>query len=63
MSDLKFQTVYNRSSFSLASMAATTRDLWYRSYAVTNKCKSAVVISDLVTFIATCHHMHIFDSW
>ena len=61
VSDLEFQTVYNTSSFSLASMAATTTYLWFRSYAVADKYKSAVVISGLVTFIAAYHHMRIFN--
>ena len=32
MNDLEFQTAYNTSSFSLASMAATTT-FWFRAYA------------------------------
>jgi len=63
MSDLQFQTVYNTLSFSLASMAATTVYLWFRSYAVNDKYKSAVIISGLVTFIAAYHYMRIFNSW
>merc|ERR1712086_981762 len=54
---------YNTLSFSLASMAATTLYLWFRSYAVNDKYKSAVVISGLVTFIAAYHYMRIFNSW
>jgi len=63
MNDLEFQTVYNTLSFSLASMGATTLYLWFRSYAVADKYKSAVVISGLVTFIAAYHYMRIFNSW
>jgi len=63
MDDLQYQTVYNTLSFSLASMAATTLYLWFRSYAVNDKYKSAVVISGLVTFIAAYHYMRIFNSW
>jgi hypothetical protein len=63
MSDLQFQTVYNTLSFSLASMMATTMYLWFRSYAVADKYKSAVIISGLVTFIAAYHYMRIFNSW
>jgi len=63
MTDLEFQTVYNTLSFSLASMAATTLYLWFRSYAVNDKYKSAVIISGLVTFIAAYHYMRIFNSW
>jgi len=63
MSDLQFQAVYNVLSFSLASMAATTVFLWFRSFAVKDKYQSAVLISGLVTFIAAYHYMRIFNSW
>ena len=57
MSDLEFQTVYNTSSFSLVSMAATTTHLWFRAYAVADRYKSAVA------FIAAYYHMRIFNFW
>merc|ERR1712217_752603 len=63
MSDLQFQAVYNVLAFSLASMMATTRYLWFRAYAVQDKYKSAVFISGLVTFIAAYHYIRIFNSW
>jgi len=63
MSDLQYQAVYNVLSFSLASMMATTMYLWFRAYAVTDKYKSAVFISGLVTFIAAYHYFRIFNSW
>jgi len=63
MSDLQFQAVYNVLSFALASMMATTMYLWFRSFAVTDKYKSAVLISGLVTFIAAYHYIRIFNSW
>merc|ERR1711939_486666 len=50
-------------SFSLASMSATTMYLWFRAFAVTDKYKSAVFISGLVTFIAAYHYIRIFNSW
>jgi len=56
MTDLQFQTVYNTLSFSLASMMATTMYLWFRSFAVHDKYKSAVIVSGLVTFIAAYHY-------
>ena len=37
--------------------------LWFRSSAVKDKYQSAVIIDSLVTFIATCHYLHIFNSW
>merc|ERR1712028_233229 len=63
MSDLQYQAVYNVLSFALASMMATTMYLWFRATAVSDKYKSAVVISGLVTFIAAYHYIRIFNSW
>merc|ERR1719468_810631 len=42
---------------------ATTVYLWFRSTAVQDKFRSAVLISGLVTFIAAYHYMRIFNSW
>merc|ERR1711948_81691 len=61
--DLQYQAVYNTLSFALASMMATTMYLWFRSTAVQDKLKSAVLISGLVTFIAAYHYFRIFNSW
>jgi bacteriorhodopsin len=63
MSDMQYQAVYNCLSFALASMMATTMYLWFRSFAVADKYKSAVLISGLVTFIAAYHYVRIFNSW
>merc|ERR1712226_1086413 len=63
MSDMQYQAVYNVLSFSLASMMATTMYLWFRSFAVHDKYRSAVLISGLVTFIAAYHYLRIFNSW
>jgi len=63
MDDFQFQAVYNVLSFSFASMMATTLFLWFRSFAVKDKYRSAVLISGLVTFIAAYHYMRIFNSW
>merc|ERR1712050_478079 len=46
-----------------ASMMATTMYLWFRSTAVHDKYKSAVLTSGLVTFIAAYHYIRIFNSW
>merc|ERR1719433_2331010 len=56
MTDLQYQAVYNVLSFALASMMATTMYLWFRSFAVADQYKSAVLISGLVTFIAAYHY-------
>jgi bacteriorhodopsin len=63
MSDLQYQAVYNVLSFSLASMMSTTMYLWFRSFAVQERYRSAVLISGLVTFIAAYHYVRIFNSW
>merc|ERR1740139_1887429 len=42
---------------------ATTMFLWFRSTAVKDQYKSAVLISGLVTFIAAYHYIRIFNSW
>jgi len=63
MTDFQYQAVYNVLSFALASMMATTLFLWFRSFAVNDKYRSAVLISGLVTFIAAYHYMRIFNSW
>jgi len=63
MSDVQFQLVYDTLSFSLACMMSTTIYLWFRSTAVLDRMKSAVIISGLVTFIAAYHYMRIFNSW
>jgi len=63
MTNLQYQAVYNVLSFALASMMATTMFLWFRSTAVQDKYKSAVLISGLVTFIAAYHYIRIFNSW
>merc|ERR1712154_161266 len=49
--------------FALACMMATTMFLWFRSTAVKDQFKSAVLISGLVTFIAAYHYYRIFNSW
>merc|ERR1711977_619425 len=63
MTDVQYQAVYNVLSFALASMMATTMYLWFRSFAVMEKYRSAVLISGLVTFIAAYHYIRIFNSW
>jgi len=63
MTDLQYQAVYNCLSFALASMMATTMYLWFRAFSVSDRLRSAVLISGLVTFIAAYHYMRIFNSW
>jgi len=63
MTDLQYQAVYNCLSFALASMMATTMYLWFRAFSVSDRLRSAVLISGLVTFIAAYHYIRIFNSW
>jgi len=59
----QFQLVYDILSFSLASMLATTVFLFLRVPSVTERYKTALIISGLVTFIAAYHYIRIFNSW
>merc|ERR1711988_1148731 len=59
----QYDIVYNFSSFTLASMMATTLFLWIRLPSIVEKYKSALAISGLVTFIAAYHYIRIFNSW
>jgi len=63
MTASQFDLVYNCTSFTLASMMATTIFLWLRLSSIAEKYKSAVCISGLVTFIAAYHYIRIFNSW
>jgi len=63
MKDAQFQLVYNILSFTLASMMSTTIFLWMRAPSIGRKYQSAVIISGMVTFIASYHYIRIFNSW
>jgi hypothetical protein len=63
MTNDQYQVVYDLLSFSLASMMATTVFLWMRVPSVTERYKTALIISGLVTFIAAYHYIRIFNSW
>jgi len=59
----QFNLVYDVLSFSLATMAATTIFLWMRVSSAAERYKSALIISGLVTFIASYHYLRIYNSW
>merc|ERR1719379_1541817 len=63
MSNDDFQVVYDILSFSLACMMSCTLFLWMRVPSVTERYKTPLLISGLVTFIAAYHHIRIFNSW
>jgi bacteriorhodopsin len=63
MSAGQFDLVYNATSFTLASMGASTIFFWLRIGSIHEKYKSAMTITGLVTFIALYHYIRIFNSW
>merc|ERR1719252_27993 len=62
-SDGQFQVVYDSLSFTFAFMAASTLFFWLRLPSINERYKSALVITGLVTFIASYHYLRIFNSW
>merc|ERR1712023_348616 len=62
MSDSNFQVVYDILSFSLACMMSTTMFLWMRVPSVSERYKTPLLISGLVTFIAAYHYGPAADS-
>ena len=63
MTDSQYQTVFNVLSFALACMMSSTLFFWGRVPAVHEKYKTALMITGMVTFIASYHYMRIFNSW
>jgi len=63
VTDGQFQLVYNILSFSLASMMATTIFLRMRVPSIADKYRTALIMSGMVTFIASYHYFRIFNSW
>jgi len=63
VTDAQFQLVYNILSFTFASMIATTLFLWMRVPSISAKYQTALIISGMVTFIASYHYIRIFNSW
>merc|ERR1712023_299526 len=63
MSNDDFQVVYDILSFSLACMMSCTLFPWMRVPSVTERYKTPLLISGLVTFIAAYHYIRIFNSW
>merc|ERR1711934_1097332 len=57
------QLVYNFTSFTLASMMASTVFFWLRLNGVAEEYRTALCITGLVTFIAFYHYVRIFNSW
>lgn len=63
LSAFQFNLVYDFLSFTFATMMATTIFCWLQVPSIAPKYKTALIITGLVTFIASYHYMRIFDSW
>lgn len=63
ITDGQFQVVYDFLSFTFAGMLAATIFFWLRLPSIHEKYKSALIITGLVTFIASYHYLRIFNSW
>lgn len=55
--------VYNALSFGIAGMGSATIFFWLQLPNVTKNYRTALIITGLVTAIATYHYFRIFNSW
>ena len=58
-----WSAVYNALSFGIAGMGSATIFFWLQLPNVRKKYRTALVITGLVTCIATYHYFRIFNSW
>jgi len=58
-----WSAVYNALSFGIAAMGAATIFFWMQVWNVNKRYRSALMITGLVTAIATYHYFRIFNSW
>ncbi|MDO9023650.1 bacteriorhodopsin-like [Zwartia sp.] len=59
----QYELIYNAFSFGTAAFLAATIFFWLGLSQVSQKYKTAVIITGLVTFIAGYHYLRIFASW
>jgi bacteriorhodopsin len=59
----QYELIYNAFSFTFATMMAATLFFWLGRAQVTERYKTALTITGLVTFIAAYHYLRIFQSW
>lgn len=59
----QYELIYNAFSFGVATFFAATIFFWLGLSQVTQKYKTALVITGLVTFIAGYHYLRIFSSF
>jgi len=58
-----WSAVYNALSFGIAGMGSATLFFWMQIGNVNKKYRTALMITGIVTFIATYHYFRIFNSW
>jgi len=56
-------SVYNALSFGIAGMGSATIFFWLQTPNVTKNYRTALIITGIVTAIATYHYFRIFNSW
>jgi len=59
----QWSLVYNSLSFGIAAMGCATIFFWIQLANVTKNYRTALIITGLVTWIATYHYFRIFNSW
>ena len=59
----QWSLVYNAMSFGIAAMGSATIFFWLQLPNVTKGYRTALIITGLVTAIATYHYVRIFNSW
>ena len=59
----QWSLVYNALSFGIAAMGSATIFFWLQLPNVTKGYRTALIITGLVTAIATYHYVRIFNSW
>jgi len=59
----QWSLVYNSLSFGIAGMGSATVFFWLQLPNVTKSYRTALIITGLVTAIATYHYVRIFNSW
>merc|ERR1712214_235082 len=59
----QWNMVYNALSFGIAGMGSATIFFWLQLANIRKNYRTALIITGLVTFIATYHYIRIFNSW
>merc|ERR1712241_1469276 len=59
----QWSAVYNALSFGIAGMGSATIFFWLQLPNLTKNYRTALIITGLVTAIATYHYVRIFNSW